>query len=233
MQYKTNSLGYDLTFVGPDTVEEYNQKAGRPNACLEDAVDNEIYRGTLPEFKEKFVKRLSELTGLTLGTNEENTAKARARAKAAALKAGKTEIEADEAAAKVKASSENETSFNLRVLAAVRKGEVEKKENGVGTGELFTEEELAKIAQEVADGIQINPAPSQRVGPPKKSDLEKADSLLAGDSDTLEGKISVWQTAVPEIEIQRGEDGKPLRDSLARAIGRYLAYKLAQAQAEL
>src|SRR5437660_12881398 len=66
-QYETNSLGYKLKFNGPSTVEEYDQAAGRVGACLEDAIDNTIYRSTLPEWQGSFAKKLTEITGTQRG----------------------------------------------------------------------------------------------------------------------------------------------------------------------
>jgi hypothetical protein len=62
-QYETSSLGYKLSFAGPDSVEEYDRLAGKTGACLEDACDNTIYRGTLPEFQDKFGEYLESMFG--------------------------------------------------------------------------------------------------------------------------------------------------------------------------
>lgn len=211
-QYKTSSLGYKLTFNGPGTVEEYDQLAGRPNACLEDAVDNEIFRGTLPEWADPFVAALEKLTGIKRNVDADATEKAKNAAKS------------DEARAKVKDVLEKPKAFNNRVKALVEKGEVPHSE----TGTPLTVADLQALAQATADSISINPAPSRRQGAPKKDLLEKADNLLAGDADVLESKISVYQTAV-DFDLVRGDDGRPTRESLARLIGLYLDYLLDQA----
>ena len=65
-QYETNSLGFTkLKFNGPGTVEDYDRAAGKVGACLEDAVDNTIYRSTLPEWQAAFAKKKGRQRGRT------------------------------------------------------------------------------------------------------------------------------------------------------------------------
>ena len=62
-----SSLGFDLTKEVPSTVEEYNTLAKRESAALEDAINNTLYRGTLAEFRSKFLEELGTLTGVARG----------------------------------------------------------------------------------------------------------------------------------------------------------------------
>ena len=66
MQFETRTSGYKVNFKGPDSVEQYNEAAGpdRPNACLEDACSNTIYRSTLPEFQAALGKVIQERTNI-------------------------------------------------------------------------------------------------------------------------------------------------------------------------
>lgn len=60
-----SSLGFDLTKEVPSDVTEYNALAPkRENAVLEDAINNTLYRGTLAEFRSKFLEELGTLTGV-------------------------------------------------------------------------------------------------------------------------------------------------------------------------
>src|SRR5436189_237478 len=81
--YRT--LGYDLPFEAPATVEEFNQNAwkgasaGEGNPCLTEAINNIIYRGSLADFSNTFlhgreedkekgiteIKGIEEQTGIT------------------------------------------------------------------------------------------------------------------------------------------------------------------------
>lgn len=207
--YKTSSLGYDLNFSGPDTIEEYDKLAGKSGAALEDAVFNEIYRGTLPEWGDKWATELKALTKIERAVNTTATEKARAAAKD------------DEARAKVKDVLETVKSYDLRVKAAVASGSVD----GV------TLDDLKASAQRIADGVAVNPAPTRKEGGVKKDFLEKAESLLSGDPDILEGKISLWLTCV-DFDLQRDDaTGRPLKESLARFIAKYMDWKFQQEMA--
>src|SRR6266850_898123 len=62
--YETNSCGYTLKFNGPETVADYDSKAGRDGACLKDACLKTIYQDVLPDWQEAFATILSERTGI-------------------------------------------------------------------------------------------------------------------------------------------------------------------------
>jgi hypothetical protein len=61
-----NSLGLDVDFSVPATVEEFNQNANptndpkNPNPCLDEATNNVIYRNTLANFRYYFLHGISE-----------------------------------------------------------------------------------------------------------------------------------------------------------------------------
>jgi hypothetical protein len=70
-----NTLGFDLTREVPSTIEEYKALAPkRTNPVLEDAVNNILYRDTFADFRDRFVTKLEESTGvkrINHGTEEE------------------------------------------------------------------------------------------------------------------------------------------------------------------
>jgi hypothetical protein len=190
--YETNSLGYKLKFRGPKTVEEYDQKAGRVGACLEDACDNTIYRGTLPEWQDEFSKAVETRLGQTRGIDQAATERARSRAKDPS---------------KIKDVSEKVKAFVQRVTAGM--SEVQKGE-------------LVGLSQQVADGIEVDPSPSKRARGPDKTLLAKADSILTLPADQLQAKIDKYLEKVEGYELETDDTDKPERTSLARLIGQYV-----------
>lgn len=198
MAYDTNSLGYKLTFKGPESVEAYDQAAGRVGACLEDACDNTIYRSTLPEWQEAFATRVEEQTGEKRGVDQVATERAKSRAKDPA---------------KINDVPEKVKAFIQRITATM--SEVDK------AG-------LARLAQEVANGITVDPSPSKRAKGPDKALLAKADSLLTLPADQLQVKIDKYLAKVEGFELETDEADKPERNSLARLIGQYLDILLSE-----
>jgi len=62
---KVYTLGFELTKEVPESVSEYNLLAPkRVDPCLEDAVDNVLYRCTFAQFRTALLTRLEELTGI-------------------------------------------------------------------------------------------------------------------------------------------------------------------------
>jgi hypothetical protein len=198
MQYETNSLGYKLSFNGPATVEEYDQKAGRVGACLEDACDNTIYRGTLPEWQDEWAKKLAEHTGQARQVDKEATDRAKSRAKDPS---------------KVQDIMEKVKAFDKRVTAGMNDAQ---------------KAELGKLAQQVADNIFVDPSPSKRAKGPDKALLAKAESLLTLPDDQLQQKIDKYLSKVEGFELETDDNDKPEKASLARLIGRYLDVLLSE-----
>lgn len=196
--YKTSSLGYDLVFRGPSTEEEYNSKAGTResgrSAVLEDAVENEIYRGTLPEFQDKFADEILRITGIARAENTAATEKARARAKS------------PEAAEKVKPVLETVKTYHSRVLAQVGDD---------------VKAQLKAAAQAVADSIEIDPSAAERKGGVKKAYLDKAKSII--ESGEAEAKIAKWRDAFDLDDVERDDAGNPTLASLARMVEAVIA----------
>lgn len=190
--YKTNSLGYPLTFKGPKTAEVYDRRAGKVGATLESAVENDIYRGTLPEWQSEFADYLSKTYGQERLVNEKATADARARSKSPD---------------KVKDILETVRVFHNRVKAGL-------------TDEQRAE--LKGIAQTLADGIFVDPAPSKRAKGIDKGYLEKAEGWLTLPDDQLEAKITKATNTVGEFPLVMDEEGKPTVESLGALIKAYI-----------
>lgn len=197
--YETNSCGYLLKFEGPDTVEEYDKKAG-DGQCLEDAVNNTIYRGTLPEWQDLFSRTLQDRTGVAREIDKTATEKVKSRSKNPE---------------NVRDVPERFKTYNARIKSTWANGDKDK------------EAQLASWAQETADKVKVDPSPTQRVSAAAKGDLAKADDILEHDNNYIEVKIQKMLGVVPDYQLERDDDGKPERQSLARLIGRWVEGMLA------
>jgi hypothetical protein len=64
-------LGLVLALNVPSTVEEFDQNAKRVGACLASAINNEVYRGTMAEFREVLIHGSEAVVkdGVTSGYN--------------------------------------------------------------------------------------------------------------------------------------------------------------------
>lgn len=56
-----SSLGLDVPLSVPDSVQEFDLNAKRDGACLEEAVNNVVYRSALAEFREVFLHGRKEV----------------------------------------------------------------------------------------------------------------------------------------------------------------------------
>lgn len=191
-KYQTNSIGFPLTFNGPDSVEDYDRAAGKVGVCLEDAVENTIYRSTLPEWQDAFAPKVEALTGIKREVNAVATAAAKARS---------------DKPDSVKDIMETIPRYVKRAMAGL--SDEDKKA-------------LATTAQEVADGITVDPSPSKRAAGIPKEYRAKADSLLTLPTDQLEAKITTMLNAVEGYDLERGEDNKPTTESLALLVKAYI-----------
>ena len=140
----------------------------------------------------------SSLTGIKRGINEEQTAKAKARAKDPA---------------KVHPVPESFITYANRCKATMFDSDWQA---------------LDAEARKLASTVPIDASPSKRIAGPGKDLLAKADSLLTLPIDQLQAKIDKYKGAV-EHDLETDEEtGKPDRNSLARLIGKYLNFILAQ-----
>lgn len=192
LPYNTNSLGYPLVFKGPKTEAAYERRAGKVGAMREDAVENIIYRGTLPEWQDEFAKHLETTFNEKRQVNEKATNEAKARSKTPD---------------KVKNVLETVRVYHNRIAATLTPEQ---------------KAELKKQAQVIADGIFVDPAPSKRSKGIDKGYIEKADQWLTLPTDQLEAKITTALNAVEGFDLLRDEENKPTVESLATLIKAYV-----------
>lgn len=156
MKIKTyRSLGFNVNISVPSTVEENDALAKRPDATLNDAVDNVVYRGGtgLPTFREELAFGIEAATGIKRLTEELKD------------KEGKTKTEED-GTPKFK-YIESEGEYLDRVIAT--------------TGR--TQESFQDIADAAAAKMKYDPSAPERTaaGPknPPKAIFEQVDALIA------------------------------------------------------
>ena len=149
-KYSFSTGPFELSSPGPGSVEAYDVASGRgPGACLSDAVQNEIYRGHIPNFWDAFLPQAEKLTGQSRVEDTAATAKAQQRAKEGTV---------------VKPVLEGWNKFITRVNAGLDDD---------------AKKELAALAVTVASSLSIDPSPSRRESGPGKDYIEKANSWLA------------------------------------------------------
>lgn len=196
-QYPTSSAGFDLVFNGPSTAEEYDAKAGRVGAAVEDASTNTIYRSTLPKWQKAFVAALVALTSVERLVDSAATEKAKARAKAGV---------------EVSDVLEKNTTYINRATAQYAGDDKDKLA------------ELAKLAQDVANDIEVDPSATVRTPGVDKGSLAKAEDILSRDEDSMETTVSKLLAGVPDYVLERNDDdNKPEKNSLARLVSKFVA----------
>jgi hypothetical protein len=189
----------DLLFQGHEDADAFDVEAGEKGACVEEADASVAYRSTLPEFHKAFTPTMESMSSIKRGVNAEATARAKARSKTPE---------------KVEDVPESFITYANRVKAQV--GDEAWKP-------------IDAAARELAASMKIDASPGKRQAGPGKDLLAKADSLLTLPADQLQTKVDKYLGAVEGFELQTDEaTGKPDRASLARLVGKYLEYLLAQ-----
>jgi hypothetical protein len=203
--YETSSCGYTLKFNGPASVEDYDSKANRPGACLDDACKKTINTRTAVDWQEAFASLLAERTGIPRKVDDEATARAKSRSR---NPNGVTPV------------NERLSAYNTRVISEWANGDQVKRAA------------LQEWAQEIADKIEIDPSPpvTAKTSPApaagKSGDLAKANEILSHDYGYIEERVKLMLSEVADYVLVRDDKGKPDPQSLARLLNRYIIAKL-------
>ena len=197
--YESSSCGYTLKFNGPASVEEFDKRAGRDGACLDNSVLKIVWHETLPEWQEAFAEVLHQRTGIPRQIDEAATARVRAKSK----------------------NPQNVTPLNERLRAYNERVHAE-----WVNGDETKKAQLQEWAQEVASKIDVDPSTATPTTAAQKGDLAKANDILSHDSDYIEERITKLLSKVPDFDLLRDEDGKPDAQALARLINRYVVTDL-------
>jgi hypothetical protein len=195
--YETNTLGYKIKLNGPGTVEEYDQKGGKAGLCLEDAVDNTIYRSTLPDVQDKFGEYLEGVFGKRQ-VNVEATEAAKKRSKTPD---------------KVKDTMETWTRYHNRVTAGLSdedKAELSRKIQEIADGiEVDPSPSkrrggLRKDLREKAESLLTLP-------------VDQLETKITGYLEEIPNY---------DLERDSDNENKPQVESLARLVGEIMAKRL-------
>ena len=198
---QNTSCGFTFPVSVPESADEFDRLAGRPGACLDEAISNVTYRGVNHDFRKEMCDALE--------TQLEDFERA-------------FEIKVNEKTGKeTKVHTEKELAFINRALADGH----------------ATEEELNKIAQQVAATLEFDPSPSKRAKKVDKQIVAMAEGILAAieagstTPDVVKSKIE----AKLEIEDFEAQFGEFSQSSLTAALvldKERAAAKLAAEQAE-
>lgn len=173
-----SSLGVDFKHQVPASIEEFDLNAKKSNACLDEAINNVVYRNSLAEFRDAFIYGLPALTpdlekGITTS-----------RAKVAGLqeisgipRKTKTEKRGDK---EVQVPDESEATYVKRVAA----------EKGWEGTDDAAHPELQAIADAIAPHILFDASATERkaAGPKKLPE----DYLNAAKRIFANGNQEVW-----------------------------------------
>lgn len=185
---QNKSMGLVVNVEVPDSVEEYNQLAGRNDACLEDAIQYNLFHSFNSEFRNKFAEAVEKETGIARNLNEAAMAKSPER------KDGKEKTKI----------YENPGSYIARVLA--EKGVEASAFQDVGD----------RIARSIKfDPSEGTRSGSGKVG---KEYLAAAETIINAGPDKLEGAIEKLESLNTGLTIERNSEGGVDVDTLARAI---------------
>lgn len=188
---KYKSCDLDLEFLAHPTIESYDREAGFADAALSDALRWNVPRSTSPEFDRRIVPEIEKLTGMKRRVDKKATEAARSRSK-----------NPD----RVSPIMEKLVIYIAWVMASV-------------TPEVQTQ--IRELALKVSRTIRIDVAPAERQSQVEPFIYRRAETVLSLDLDTINKKVLKWQNKIPNFELARDPDGKPILQSLARMLQQY------------
>jgi hypothetical protein len=154
-QVIADSLGFDVPVQVPSSVEEYDQLAGRSGACLDDAINNVIYRGVLAVFRRNLASALEKETSFPIERKQKVNAK--------------------------KEPQFDAQNQPILVLAETEGDYVGRLQAHLGLDDDAFKSRFANTAATVATGLKFDPKASERAPrTPPKTYLEAARSVIAG-----------------------------------------------------
>lgn len=174
-------LGMPLIVAVAESIEEFDQLAGRTGAGLDSANSNEIYRGVLTEARDEFCTLLEQQTGIERKTKESGRKR-------------KNDTTGEEEPVYVYAESEAEYVRRVVALlteqhnAKMREQNPEHKD----IGEIPWQEEFKQIVARLSVGgdkeVKFDPKKTERGGPRKMEPrfLKAADDLIG------KGLVEQW-----------------------------------------
>ena len=200
---KVNTLGFELNASVPADVAEYDRMAKKEGACLESATANVIYRSVLAKFRDLFVSRVENDSGIE-------------RANEPVIGSDGQPKKNDEGEELFR-YTETEKDYFSRVCAELTK-------RGVYASPEAAAASFAPAAQEVMSSIVFDPAEKERTasGPKKvaKAYLElaktrEAEGKLPELAQKLRQKLGNWkiEDTVESVARAVAEDQRRIREA--------------------
>ena len=206
------SLGLDLNFQVPTSVEEFDQNAKNPGACLAEGINNIIYRGSLAVFRSTFLDKVEAETKIERKT--EPTGK-------------KTKVEVKNSDGTVSTVEEDQLKYAETEAVYFNRICAEK---GVEASSFLT------LAQSVADSVSFDASATERApAVPKKTGkvyLDAAEKLIVtGQATAIAAKLTIllgrevttdvesFGKAIMDFEAKkRAEEQKKLAENMANLV---------------
>lgn len=189
---KVSTLGFDLNYDVPSSIEEFDQRAKQSGAALREANKNVIYRSVLAEFRDAFCEKVAAQTGI----------ERRTRVVKPEVKNEQGEITQEE----VLAWDEKEKQFFDRVCGElVAQGQYPSAEASAAS--------FQSLAQEVISAIDFDPSASERTSGPKKT-----PKTYVGIAEELIKMAGSVEDAVARFNKKTGRAVEATADALAKGI---------------
>lgn len=210
---QVNSLGFDLVKSVPESIEEYDSLAKRQGACLDDAINSTLYRGTFAMFRDLFLhgQEADEANGITAFEGVESITGIERKTKE--VKSGdKTTTVYDE----------TEGNYWKRVIAEKFGGDADK-----------AKAEFAAVAQEAMNRAEFDPSIAERKSSGPKTVAKQyvsiaTDAVNAGKGQKLADMLAAHLGRAISLTGNNEDDIK----ILARAIADREAQKRAALKGE-
>lgn len=186
-----------LEFLGHDSIESYDLDAGFAGAHLDFADRWHVHRETVLRFDEQFTPWVETFSGIPRQVSEKLTAKRRAQSP----------------------NPEKITPIKERFLTYITR-----------VCESVDAEKRAAILAEglrLSRLIAISAAPAEKDSPIEPVFQKRAESILLQDLDTINSKVQKFLPLVPNFELVRDNNGKPIQESMARLLQKYDAARYA------
>lgn len=180
-----------LEFLCHDSVESFDQAAGRTGACLEAAHRYHVHRFHLEKFYRELIPKFEKLSGIARRLDESKLARKRA---------------SSPNPEKISPIYEKPTTYLIWLWPQL-------------TDDL--RESLGALARAESQKSLIDVSPSDRNSTIDPSFYKRADSILDQEIEVIKTKLPRWQNLVPDYSLAWEDSGKPNRESLARLLQKY------------
>lgn len=206
-----SSLGIDITISVPETIDEFNAlDTTRPNAALDESINNVIYRDTLADFRDIFSAAVAKET--TIARKQEQKKDSKGVLVTEKVKVKNEDGTESETEQPVMVDTETDAKYFSRVCS----------ELGVEPTAFQT------LAEKIAADLKFNPQATERA---TKQPSKVAEVYLKAARDII--AKGVQQAVALKLAELVGAAVEPTEESLGRAIQLNEARKRAAAQKQV